>query len=264
MLEILYAAIAMAWAAFGVFALTVFASVLIHGRGDAALRRSRSSAFFQLLTFRLVAPFAAAAAAIVFARMGAGFIPLPKESLWVIPGFILYLLAADLIVYTLHRLQHRIAFLWSMHSLHHAETRVTMVTAYVNYWGETVIQSIFIYPLLLVVFEVPPAYAFIGSWFKLFQNLFVHAEIRLNIGPLGYVLVGPQYHRLHHSSDPAHFNANYAGTFSLWDLLFGTFVMPGKDQYPTTGLNPPEPPQRSFATLWWPLRNALRQRSPQT
>ncbi|MFV0524697.1 MAG: sterol desaturase family protein [Acidimicrobiales bacterium] len=61
-----------------------------------------------------------------------------------------------------------------------------------------------------------------------------HANLRLNFGPLRYLLVTPQSHRIHHSVDPVHYNSNYASVFA-WDRLFGT---QHKDSasYPPTGI----------------------------
>ena len=36
----------------------------------------------------------------------------------------------------------------------------------------------------------------------------------------------PQWHRIHHSLQPEHFDKNFAGLLPLWDILFGTFRNP--------------------------------------
>ena len=37
-----------------------------------------------------------------------------------------------------------------------------------------------------------------------------------------WVLASPAFHRVHHSPDPRLYDTNFAGTFPVWDLLFGT------------------------------------------
>ena len=73
------------------------------------------------------------------------------------------------------------------------------------------------------------------------------------------------FHRWHHTSPHDGGNTNLAGTFPLWDILFGTFRMPENrlpDHYGVedqvvvpdrdrgaTGLSVPEISAR--ATRWW-------------
>lgn len=243
---------------FGLFALALAASIIFDGFKDRTLARSSMIGVFQLIAITLVSPTASILSASVLSRFNLGLFRLPTNWLWLIPGFLLYRLASDLLVYAMHRAQHKIPALWAMHSLHHAETRVTIMTAYVNFWGEIVMESAFVYPLVFLIFKVPAIYLFIGFWVSAFHPLFVHAATNMRFnGPLGYLLVSPDFHRIHHSSDPAHFNSNFAGTFSFWDWAFGTLVMPPQGGRIATGLSPEETPKAAISTLWWPLRKWL-------
>jgi len=38
----------------------------------------------------------------------------------------------------------------------------------------------------------------------------------------GLVLASPEFHGVHHSADQRDYDTNFAGTFPLWDVLFGT------------------------------------------
>jgi sterol desaturase/sphingolipid hydroxylase (fatty acid hydroxylase superfamily) len=40
------------------------------------------------------------------------------------------------------------------------------------------------------------------------------------------VLATPVFHRWHHTSMEEGGNTNFAGTFPVWDMLFGTWRMP--------------------------------------
>ena len=53
-------------------------------------------------------------------------------------------------------------------------------------------------------------------------------------------------HRLHHSTDPAHHDRNFADALPIFDIVFGTYQAPKKDEFPETGLGPLEPAPRSI------------------
>jgi len=55
---------------------------------------------------------------------------------------------------------------------------------------------------------------------------FVHANLNWSLGPFKYVLAGPIFHRWHHTAADRGGSMNFAGTFPIWDVLFGTFYMP--------------------------------------
>ena len=48
---------------------------------------------------------------------------------------------------------------------------------------------------------------------------------------------GPQGHRIHHSRMREHFDQNFAAFFPIWDVLFGTYHYPERDEYPSTGVH---------------------------
>src|SRR5665811_678375 len=59
-----------------------------------------------------------------------------------------------------------------------------------------------------------------------FHSAFVPANLNWALGPFKYVLATPIFHRWHHTSLEEGGNTNFAGTFPIWDILFGTFRMP--------------------------------------
>jgi len=67
------------------------------------------------------------------------------------------------------------------------------------------------------------------------------------------VLVTPQYHRLHHSADPGHANANFALMLPLWDILFGTFWDPADAPVPAVGIEGDPIPHRFMTELASPF-----------
>lgn len=59
-----------------------------------------------------------------------------------------------------------------------------------------------------------------------FYSLCLHANVKLDFGPLSYLLVSPRFHRWHHSDSEAATNKNYAVYFSFFDWIFGTCYLP--------------------------------------
>ena len=55
---------------------------------------------------------------------------------------------------------------------------------------------------------------------------FSHLDLRLSLGPLGAFLVGPQYHRLHHSLVRTGQDSNFAQVLPLWDWIGRTMRRP--------------------------------------
>jgi len=96
------------------------------------------------------------------------------------------------------------------------------------------------------------AWSLLLSW----HARFYHSNIRTNLGPLRYVLVTPQSHRIHHSVDPGHRNRNYGAMLSVWDHLFRT-QHDDCDTYPPTGLSdqdhPAEHPESFLSILISPM-----------
>jgi sterol desaturase/sphingolipid hydroxylase (fatty acid hydroxylase superfamily) len=57
-----------------------------------------------------------------------------------------------------------------------------------------------------------------------FQAVLNHANVHLPWGPLKYLIVTPDFHHWHHSSDDEAIDRNYAAHYSFLDYLFGTAV----------------------------------------
>jgi sterol desaturase/sphingolipid hydroxylase (fatty acid hydroxylase superfamily) len=60
----------------------------------------------------------------------------------------------------------------------------------------------------------------------------IHANLKLSLGPLSWLVDGPQVHRIHHSQLPQHFDRNFAAFFPIWDVLFGTYYHPARGEFP--------------------------------
>ena len=63
-------------------------------------------------------------------------------------------------------------------------------------------------------------------------GLFLHANVRLRLRPLHRLIMTPEFHHWHHSSEEDAIWSNYSTFLPLWDMIFGTYYMP-KDKRPT-------------------------------
>jgi sterol desaturase/sphingolipid hydroxylase (fatty acid hydroxylase superfamily) len=88
-----------------------------------------------------------------------------------------------------------------------------------------------------LLFDAPALTYGIAASLISWVGLANHINLRIGLGRFGWLLSCPQTHRIHHSKQPEHTDKNFAATFTLWDVLFGTYYQPGKAEYPATGLS---------------------------
>jgi hypothetical protein len=55
--------------------------------------------------------------------------------------------------------------------------------------------------------------------------------------------------------DPRHFDKNFCKNLPILDIIFGTAWIPGKDEFPRTGLSTTGKPASVLEGLVWPVRN---------
>lgn len=83
------------------------------------------------------------------------------------------------------------------------------------------------YSLLLNWLGFPPDVLGYGALFLGLHNIYVHINVDWGHGPLRYVLASPRFHRWHHADVPEAYGKNLANRFPVFDLIFGTYYMPG-------------------------------------
>lgn len=153
-----------------------------------------------------------------------------------VPALMAYLAAFDFFYYWLHRAQHRWPWLWRYHLLHHTDPNVSVTTATRHHWVEESARLLVLgVPLLILVGNPGSVLPWLGILVGVY-GLFIHWNMPLQLGFLTRVMVGPQYHRVHHSLATEHFDKNFAVYFPFWDALFGTQWLPAAGQFPETGV----------------------------
>jgi sterol desaturase/sphingolipid hydroxylase (fatty acid hydroxylase superfamily) len=130
-------------------------------------------------------------------------------------------LIADLMFYVSHRLRHKVKWLWYFHSIHHSQEHLNPMTGDRSHFVDLIAREAIAAVPIAFVGGAPIAWS-IFIVVRTFWAFFIHANVKTNLGPLKYILVSPQFHRLHHSIMPEHFDVNYGERLVIWDFLFGT------------------------------------------
>lgn len=145
-------------------------------------------------------------------------------------AFAVYLLIFDFADYLIHRAQHRYAWWWALHALHHSQRQMTMWTDNRNHLLDDILRDSLLVLLAHAIGMPPGQFVAVVAVTHLLEN-FSHANVRLSFGWLGErLLVSPRFHRVHHAIGIGHEadgpgtigGRNFAVLFPVWDRLFGT------------------------------------------
>lgn len=141
----------------------------------------------------------------------------------------LMLLCADFARYWMHRAFHKFEWLWQFHAVHHSPHKLYWLNVGRFHPIEKSIQfcvDALPFALLGVSQDVLAAYLI----FYGINGFFQHSNCLIRLGPLNFVVSGPELHRWHHSVLPAESDNNFGNNLIIWDLLFGSRFLPaGRD-----------------------------------
>ncbi len=166
---------------------------------------------------------------------------------------------ADIVFYFTHRLFHTIPWLWKIHAVHHSiEEMDWLAAARIHPIDQVVTKGLSMLPMYALGFS--SATFGIFSAIFLWHSLLLHANVRMNFGPLRWLIASPEFHHWHHANQRDAYDKNFAGQLSILDKLFGTLHMP-EGQMPTKyGVNDPVP-NTYFAHLIYPFKRQKRDTS---
>ncbi len=172
-----------------------------------------------------------------------------------------WILFFDFSLWWQHNIFHRFPVLWEFHKVHHSAEVMTPFTAGRMHPVEEIAGNIM-------------SGMFIGLAFALIKRAFGDVMVlqlfQLNIvlllfftfgfhlrhshvwmpytGVWGKIFVSPAHHQLHHSIERAHWDRNMGFIFAFWDRMFGTLVVPERDQKVTFGVNGVE--EQDYDSVW--------------
>lgn len=137
-----------------------------------------------------------------------------------------FVLTHDLYIYLFHRWQHANKWLWRTHEAHHSNKEIDFIAGGRSHAVEILVnQTIEFAPIILL--GADPAVIPIKALLDAMFGTFIHANIRVNLGWLRYVINTPNLHLWHHANYEEVFHANFSTKFSFFDYLFGTAYDPG-------------------------------------
>jgi sterol desaturase/sphingolipid hydroxylase (fatty acid hydroxylase superfamily) len=139
---------------------------------------------------------------------------------------VFFVLTHDLYIYLFHRFQHANKYFWRTHEAHHSNKQVDFLAGSRSHAVEILInQTIEFAPIILL--GADPAVIPIKLLLDAMSGLFIHANIRVNLGKLKYIINSPNLHLWHHANYQEVFHANFSTKFAFFDYLFGTAYDPG-------------------------------------
>jgi sterol desaturase/sphingolipid hydroxylase (fatty acid hydroxylase superfamily) len=165
---------------------------------------------------------------------------------------------SDIGFYFAHRAFHAFPWLWKFHSIHHSiEELDWLAAARVHPVDQIVTKGCALLPVFALGFSdvAIGVYMLIYGW----QSVLIHSNVRVNFGPLRWLLASPEFHHWHHSNDREARNKNFAGQVPVLDYLFGTLHLPRGRRPTKYGLDQPIP-QTYAAQLLYPFRRASASR----
>ncbi len=159
----------------------------------------------------------------LFGWMASDTVQATVQAIPFFPQLLLAVLAADFVQYWTHRSYHEIPFLWRFHAVHHSAKTMDWLAGSRQHMFELIVTRVGVLGILYVLgFDKT-----VMDWYIVivgFQAVFNHANVHLPWGPLKYIIVTPDFHHWHHSSDDVAIDKNYAAHYAFLDRLFGTAI----------------------------------------
>lgn len=152
-------------------------------------------------------------------------------SQWHTPAWLAWIatfLVLDATNYAIHRLAHVMPWLWRLHAIHHSDIEMDATTTHRHHPIESLVVAALNLPVLLLL-GAPPMAVLAYAVAQTVVATVSHANMTLGaIGQrwLGWLLVTPDFHRMHHSAERRFTDSNYGMLTPWWDRLLGTATAP--------------------------------------
>ncbi|MHC5066030.1 MAG: sterol desaturase family protein, partial [Planctomycetota bacterium] len=164
--------------------------------------------------------------AVAFTRFGSEYAPewmpiavLSDQPLWL--QTIAVILILDFFFYWMHRAKHRWDWWYRLHETHHSSQDLDWFSSVRFHPFEKILdRAIYLFPLTCIgvseqaLLNLAIVDAAVAS--------FSHANIKLRLGPLKYLVVGPEMHRWHHTPTADGQLSNFGNNLSIFDWIFGS------------------------------------------
>jgi sterol desaturase/sphingolipid hydroxylase (fatty acid hydroxylase superfamily) len=160
-----------------------------------------------------------------------GIIQWLKLPIWA--QIVVGLLVLDLIgAWFIHWLQHHVKWMWRFHLIHHTDAYLDTTSANRHHPGESVFRFVFT-TLAVLIAGAPIGVVMLYQAISVLLSQFNHANMELPRWLdrlLGWLVVTPAMHHVHHHYVLPQTNSNYGNIFPFWDRFFGSYIqMESKD-----------------------------------
>ncbi len=175
--------------------------------------------------------------------------------------FVEIVVVADLAEYTIHRLFHRVPWLWRFHAVHHSSQALDWLAgSRIHLIDAVATRAVAFVPLYVLGFAPGPVYAYLV--FVAFHAVFVHANVRFTFGRLARLIGTPRFHHWHHSAQPEAVDKNFAIHLPVIDRVFGTYYMPEGEWPAAYGIAGNPVPEPYGQQLIYPFRTPVKTLTP--
>lgn len=170
----------------------------------------------------------------------------------------------DFLFWLEHFVDHHVRLFWAVHVTHHSSEEYNLTTGFRSSVFMPFYRYIYFIPLALLGFR-PIDILFMYAITQLY-GILVHTQTVRQVPKwIGYILVTPAHHRVHHASNIPYLDKNMGMALIVWDRLFGTFA----DELPeeplryglTKPLENPHHPVHIIFHEWKALFHDLRKSS---
>lgn len=210
------------------------------------------------LLVRLVFKTAAVGGALWATNNSVGLFNLIAVPYWM--AFLASFFVLDFAVWLSHVASHKIPIFWRVHRMHHSDIDIDVTTAIRFHPIEILLSMIWKYAIVLLL-GAPVASVLVFEIVLNGSALFNHSNWRLPQWIDRYlrlIIVTPDMHRVHHSSEPHETDSNYGFNFSIWDRLFKTYTDQPKLGHDNMQIGlkdwQDESPARLSWSLWVPFK----------
>jgi sterol desaturase/sphingolipid hydroxylase (fatty acid hydroxylase superfamily) len=160
--------------------------------------------------------------ALLFGGRGTEWLPVRGWPLW--QQCLAVLVLQDVLLYAAHRVFHsRLA--WKFHAVHHSP-EVLDWTATQRFHPVNNLLAFTLADVAVLLMGFSPASLAVLAPFNVVYSAMVHANLNWTFRPLRHVLASPVFHRWHHTTQEEGLDRNFASTFPILDVIFGTYYMP--------------------------------------
>jgi sterol desaturase/sphingolipid hydroxylase (fatty acid hydroxylase superfamily) len=216
-------------AALGIFIVMVSWEAIAPKRAHNIDRQQRwpvnlGLALFNMVLMRFTIGSLAYISAVMAAEHGVGLmnmLPMPTSV-----SIITTLLILDFAIYGQHIVMHKLPLLWRLHKVHHTDLEFDATTAVRFHPLEIVISMLYKAVCIVLIGGNPEAIII----FEIILNgaaTFNHSNVKIPDKVdkiLRWLIITPDMHRIHHSTEPTETDSNYGFSVSWWDRLCRTYT----------------------------------------